>query len=122
MGATVLLVEDEVLISEPVSDALSDEGFAVHVADSADAALEYLEREGEVDVLFTDINLPGEIDGAELANRVRAMRPDLPIVYASGRITSSDLGGLVPRSVFVEKPYNLREICNLLRRLTPTTH
>ena len=122
MGATVLLVEDEVLISEPVRDALSDEGFAVHVAHTADAALEYLEREGEVDVLFTDINLPGEINGAELASRARAMRPDLPVVYASGRLASSDLGGLVSRSVFLPKPYNLREVCNLLRRLTPITH
>jgi CheY-like chemotaxis protein len=122
MGATVLLVEDEVLISEPVSDALADQGFAVHVAQTADAALQYLEGEHDVDVLFTDINLPGQIDGAELANRARAMRPDLPIVYASGHVTSSDLGELVPRSVFVNKPYNLTDICRLLQRLAPTTH
>jgi CheY-like chemotaxis protein len=122
MATTVLLVEDEVLISDCVCDALKEGGFKVHHADTADAALRYLQNGHEIDVLFTDINLPGEIDGAELAARAREMRPELPIVYASGRHTSSDLGGLVPRSVFVSKPYDLTDICTLLNRLAPTAH
>jgi CheY-like chemotaxis protein len=121
MAATVLLVEDEVLISDVVSDALKEGGFIVHHAETADDAWRYLENGHEIDVLFTDINLPGEIDGAELANRARELRPELPIVYASGRHTSSDLG-LVPRSVFVSKPYDLSDICTLLQRLAPTEH
>jgi DNA-binding LytR/AlgR family response regulator len=71
-----------------------------------------------VDVLFTDINLPGDIDGAELADRVREMRPDLPIVYTSGRYNSSGIGKLVPRSVFLAKPYDPADVCTLLSRLT----
>lgn len=122
MTMTVLVVEDEVLISDTVCDALKAGGFNVHHTETADAALRYLESGHEIDVLFTDINLPGEIDGAELASRAREMRPELPIVYASGRHTSSDLGGLVPRSVFLNKPYNLLEVCTLLRRLAPTEH
>jgi CheY-like chemotaxis protein len=122
MATTVLLVEDEVLISDVVADALKEVGFVVHHADTADAAWRYLENGNQIDVLFTDINLPGEIDGAELASRVRALRPELPIVYASGQLTSSDLRGLVPRSVFVNKPYDLSDICTLLHRLAPTTH
>ena len=121
MATTVLLVEDEVLISDTVSDALKEGGFVVHHADTADEAWRYLENGNQIDVLFTDINLPGEIDGAELANRARALRPELPIVYASGRHKSSDFG-LVPRSVFVSKPYDLSDICTLLQRLAPTEH
>ena len=121
MATTVLLVEDEVLISDTVCDALKEGGFAVHHAETADAAWRYLQSGREIDVLFTDINLPGEIDGAELANRARELRPELPIVYASGRMTSSELG-LVPRSVFVSKPYDLSDICTLLHRLAPTEH
>jgi len=122
MATTVLLVEDEVLISESVCDALTDEGFEVQVAGTADIALEYIKSGQDIDILFTDINLPGDIDGSELANYARALRPDLPIVYASGRFSNSDLGALVPRSIFVNKPYNMNEICTLLRRLAPTRH
>ena len=122
MATTVLLVEDEVLISDVVSDALKEGGFVVHHAETADDAWRLLENGQPVDVLFTDINLPGEIDGAELASRARALRADLPIVYASGRHNSSDFGGLVPRSVFVSKPYDLSDICTLLQRLAPTEH
>ena len=121
MPTKVLLVEDEALISAMACDALKEGGFVVHHAETADAAWRYIQSGHEIDVLFTDINLPGEIDGAELANRARELRPGLPIVYASGRVTSSDLA-LVPRSVFVGKPYDLSDICTLLHRLAPIAH
>lgn len=122
MRATVLVVEDEVLISDTVCEALKSGGFNVCHAETADAAWRYLQSGHEIDLLFTDINLPGEMDGTELAARVRDWRPELPIVYVSGRHTSSDLGELVPRSVFLNKPYNLSEVCTLLHRLAPTEH
>lgn len=119
---TVLVVEDEVLISGALCDALTANGFDVLHSETADDALRYVEDGRQIDVLFTDINLPGAIDGARLASRAREMRPELPIVYASGRHASSDLGGLVPRSVFLNKPYDLSEVCRLVRRLAPTEH
>jgi CheY-like chemotaxis protein len=115
---TVLLVEDEALISQLVADWLSERGFAVREAASGDEALDYLGGGGEADVLFTDVNLPGEINGAELAKRARELRPDLPIVYASGRYRYGDLAPMVSRSVFVAKPYNPADVCTLLKRLT----
>ena len=119
---TVLLVEDEQLISQLVAHWLSGRGFAVREAATGDEALAYLGAGGEADVLFTDVNLPGGIDGTELAQRVRQMRPDLPIVYASGRYGYSDLGRLVSRSMFVPKPYDPADVCTLLERLTATTY
>ncbi len=119
---TVLIVEDETLISHLVADWLNDHGFAVHEAASSDEALDYVERGGPVDVMFTDVNLPGSIDGAELAARVRAQRPELPIVYASGRYTPDEIAPLVPRSVFVMKPYDAADVCTLLERLTGGAH
>ena len=115
---SVLLVEDEWLIGAMVADELSDQGFAVHEVASADAALRYLDSGASVDVLFTDIDLPGDIDGAELAIRVRQLRPDMPIVYASGRYSCSGLGRMVSRSLFVPKPYRPAEVGVLLARLT----
>jgi CheY-like chemotaxis protein len=119
---SVLLVEDEVLISNLVADWLSESGFSVHEAKTADEALTYLDSGADVDVLFTDINLPGSMNGAELAERARKRRPDLPIVYASGRYRSCDIGPLVPRSIFMPKPYDPEQVCKLLARLAPVRH
>ena len=100
----VLLVEDEFLISEWVAELLSEQGFAVHTASNAVEALRYLAAE-PVDVLFTDINLSGGMDGAALARRARALLPDLPVVYASARANLLDPTLRVPGSIFVPKPY-----------------
>ena len=119
--ATILLVEDEALISDLVTDALCELGFAVHAETDAESALRYLESGAEVDVLFTDINLAGRMDGTALAKKARARRPDLPIVYCSGRYSPSDLSPQVPRSVFLRKPYDPADLAVLLTRLTADT-
>jgi len=118
--ASVLVVEDELLISELIAEALCENGFAVHTEAEGEAALRYLESGARVDVLFTDINLPGHMDGSMLAQKVRARRPELPIVYCSGRYSPSALAPAVPRSVFVRKPYDPADLCRLLARLTST--
>lgn len=118
----VLLVEDDVLIAAIVADELRDHGFVVHEATSGEEAIGWLEGEPDIAILFTDINLPGDVDGRELAVRARAMRPDLPIVYASGRYAAFGLDGMVTRSLFVSKPYRPAEVCALLARLTEPSH
>jgi two-component system, response regulator PdtaR len=89
---SVLVVEDEVLVSNLVGAA--------------------------IDVLFTDVNLPGGMNGAELAARAREIRPEMPIVYASGRYKLSEIAPLVPRSLFMAKPYDPNDVCAILTRLT----
>ena len=76
----------------------------------------------EVDVLFTDINLEGQMDGSMLAKEARQRRPDLPIVYCSGRYSPSAMAPLMSRSIFLKKPYNPSELCTLLTRLTSPEH
>lgn len=115
---SVLVVEDEVLISNLVADVLSASGFVVHEVTTADEALRYIDSDADIDVLFTDINLPGSMNGAELAERARALRPEMPIVYASGRFKLSEVSPLVPRSLFMAKPYDPNDVCALLTRLT----
>lgn len=121
-SATILLVEDEILISEIVALALEEQGFTVHVAATAGEALRHIESGAAVDAMFTDVHLPGGMDGAALAVRVRALRPDLPIVYASGRWSPDDQSRLVSRSVFLAKPYDPRDAGNLLKRLVSKPH
>jgi CheY-like chemotaxis protein len=100
----VLVVEDEFLISEWVAQSLSEQGFVVQTASNAADALECLSSE-PVDVLFTDINLPGGMDGAALARQARQMRPHIPVVYASARATLLRQEARVPGSVILPKPY-----------------
>jgi CheY-like chemotaxis protein len=109
----VLFVEDEFLISEWVTQALSDQGFCVQAVSTAAEALQVLCCD-PVDVLFTDINLPGDMDGAALARRAREMRPHLPVVYASARSNSLNPADRVPGSSFVPKPYEPAAVGRLL--------
>ena len=118
----VLLVEDESLISELMTEVLCENGFAVHAVTNAETALSYLDSGPEVDVLFTDINLEGRMDGSVLARKARERRPDLPIVYCSGRYSVSAIAPLMSRSIFLKKPYDPAELCTLLTRLTAAEH
>ena len=88
--ATILVVEDEALIGEMVAEALQEQGFHVFVASNAADALRYVESGASIDALFTDIHLPGGMDGSELASRVRSLRPEMPVVYASGEWHPTD--------------------------------
>jgi DNA-binding response OmpR family regulator len=109
----VLIVEDEFLISEWVAQSLSDQGFAVHTVSNAADALVHLYSD-PVDILFTDINLPGSMDGAALAWRAREILPHLPVVYASARATLLKQDARVPGSVVVPKPYEPALVGRLL--------
>ncbi len=109
----VLLVEDEYLISEWVAESLAQQGFAVCTATNGMDALKCL-ASVPVDILFTDINLAGSMDGTMLARRARELLPDLPVVYASGRVNALDPQVRVPGSTFVPKPYVLSLIGRVL--------
>jgi len=118
----ILMVEDEPLISEMISEVLCENGFNVHTETSGETALRYLDSEPDVDVLFTDINLEGKMDGSMLAKHVRARRPEIPIVYCSGRFSASAMSPMMSRSIFLQKPYDPSDLCTLLSRLTSATN
>jgi DNA-binding response OmpR family regulator len=110
----VLLVEDEVLIAMMIEDAMLQRGFEVYTATSAGEALQVL-RESPVDVLFTDINIEGDMDGSALARRAREMHPELAVLYASGTLKS--VVDAVPGSTFVPKPYAPSEVCAMVAEM-----
>jgi DNA-binding response OmpR family regulator len=111
MASRVLLVEDEALISELVCEALADHGFEVHAVATASEALKHLSAGSPCDLLFTDINLPGGMDGDALAQLARELRPNLPVVYASGSVSRIEQVKAVPGAAFLAKPYDLRKLC-----------
>ncbi len=110
----VLLVEDEPLLRMLGADVLEDAGFGVVAAGNADEALERLEDHPEVGVLFTDVRMPGSLDGIALARLVHDLRPDVRLVVASGhaRLRSEDLPD---NGRFVSKPYRPDELVEAIR-------
>jgi CheY-like chemotaxis protein len=112
----VLLVEDEILICDMIAEVLVEHGFEVHAVANAEDALQHLTCGSACDILLTDINLPG-MDGTALAERVRELRPDLPVVYASGSASRIDQFHAVMNAVFVPKPYNPEKLCATLSRM-----
>jgi CheY-like chemotaxis protein len=98
---TILLVEDDGLVRETIASALLDAAYVVLEAESAEEAIEVLEQR-PVGLLFTDIRLPG-MSGWTLAEQARALRPDLPVIYATG--FSPDAPRFVSNSVLLRKPY-----------------
>jgi CheY-like chemotaxis protein len=102
LARKVLVVEDDPLVRETIVAELEDAHFVVIEAETAEQGLEILERE-PVAVLFTDIRLPGQMDGWALAERARSLYPSLPVIYATG--FSSVPPRFVAKSVFLRKPY-----------------
>ena len=103
--ATVLLVEDEVLVRWATATVLRDGGFQVFDVERADEALPILEGRSDIAVVFTDINMPGRLDGRALAFEVKRRWPGIGLL-----VTSGDLGTREPRlpdgSRFLAKPYS----------------
>jgi DNA-binding NtrC family response regulator len=115
----VLVVEDELIIGEIAAEALTDAGYEVLTAASAEEA-EILLRDVSLDVLFTDIDLGGQ-DGFELAQAALSLQPLLSVVFTSGR--SRTCHGLcesvgVP---FLAKPYRLAELLETVERAVKAT-
>jgi CheY-like chemotaxis protein len=102
LARTVLVVEDEDLVRGTIAGALEDAGFVVLEAVTAQGGLEVLESRA-VTLLFTDIRLPGTMDGWRLAEEARRLHPGLPVLYATGY--SDEAPRLVPRGVLLRKPY-----------------
>jgi CheY-like chemotaxis protein len=111
----VLLVEDELLVRELASEDLGDAGFEVTVANDGDEALGYLRDGGRFDLLFTDIRMPGETDGWQLAHEARQLLPEIRVIYATGLGDAAD--GLADGERYVRKPYSLGDLREALTQL-----
>lgn len=118
--ARVLLVEDEGLIRLMTAELLQDEGFEVVEAWNGDEAARLLNGPDGFDVLFTDVRMPGALDGVDVAVHARRRHPAIPVLVVSGYAAQlmSRLSVLDPAAVFISKPYRLDEIVDVLRRLT----
>ena len=112
----VLIVEDEPLLRMLAVEVVEEAGFVAIEARDADEAVVLLESRADITLLFTDINMPGSMDGLKLAHAVRDRWPPIKILVVSGkqRLQSSDLPS---NSYFVGKPYQASALVEELRSL-----
>ncbi|MCW5751221.1 MAG: response regulator [Alphaproteobacteria bacterium] len=117
-GARILVVEDDALVREHVGNQLRALGHTVSMAADGGEALRLLRRGIECDLLFTDMVMPGGMDGRQLLAAARAERPRLKVVLTSGHSGPllAEQGRLVPDAVFLAKPYRVRELTEALER------
>lgn len=114
--AVVLVVEDEFLIRLNTVDMVEEVGFETLEASNADEALDILDQHPEIAIVFTDINMPGSINGLELAETVAENWPGVRVVLTSGRYILRD-EELPHDDRFILKPFDSDQLSNVLRGL-----
>ncbi len=112
----ILVVEDEVLVRLATRDGIEAAGFDVHDAHDADEAIQLLEAHPDIGLIFTDVDMPGSMDGVKLAHYVRNRWPPVKIIVTSGfKNISADQ--LPTGSVFLSKPYQPEQLRSKIESL-----
>ena len=107
-GKTVLVAEDEVLVRHDISQFLRSHGYEVVEANSAAEAIQVLKDSLAISIVFTDVRMPGTVNGIDLARYVQLHHPDIPVLITSGHVLESEL----PESVgpLISKPYDQKQV------------
>jgi CheY-like chemotaxis protein len=116
---TILIVDDHDLVRSAVAKNLRALNYRVLSAAGAAAAIDLLRSDERIDLLFTDVVMPGGIGGVELAREARALRPDIKLLFASGlgAIPTDQSGALAQEVELLMKPYDLPQLLDTLRRM-----
>jgi two-component system NtrC family sensor kinase len=114
-GEVVLIVEDEPSVLEMATESLGELGYTIYTAANGAAALDWLRGPGRIDVLFSDVAMPGGMSGVELALEGRRLRPSLKVLLTSGYAASAGDGVLPADVPLLAKPYDRGELANRLR-------
>jgi CheY-like chemotaxis protein len=117
MTIGVLIVEDEFLLRADAADFIHRAGFRVYEASNADDAIQIIETHPDIRVVFTDINMPGSMDGLKLAQYIRGRWPPIKLIVASGHSLPPD-EGLPDGAAYFAKPYRLEKITRNIAEMT----
>lgn len=112
----VLIVEDEPLLRLMAEELIEDGGFDVVSVPDAASAVRVLEARLDIRIVFTDIDMPGGMDGIRLAAVIRERWPPIEIVVTSSHVRIEE-HQMPTRGVFVSKPYDGQQLVGLLRRM-----
>jgi CheY-like chemotaxis protein len=112
----VLVVEDDPILLMEAMDLVEDAGLTAYGARNADAAIGLLERHPDIRILFSDVEMPGTMDGLKLARAVRDRWPPVTIIMTSGRLKVS-ADDMPENGMFFAKPYPPSDIVKTLNRI-----
>ncbi len=112
----VLVVEDEFVVRMYALSLLEEAGFDVLEAANADDAIALLESRKDIRIVFTDINMPGSMDGLRLAHAIRNRWPPIELILTSGRMGVRN-EEMPARGLFLIKPYDPTELVEVVRSL-----
>jgi CheY-like chemotaxis protein len=116
MTVGVLIVEDEFLVRMDAVHSIGGAGFTVYEASSADEAIRILETHHDIRVVFTDIHMPGSMDGLKLAHYVRGRWPPIKLIITSGQ--SMPAGEDFPEgAAYFSKPYQLEKVTRSIKEI-----
>lgn len=111
----VLVVEDEPLVRMVAADALADNGIMAWEAADANEALHVLDEHPSIGLVFTDVNMPGDMNGLGLAHEVSIRRPDVSLIVTSGAVTIAD-EDLPDHGSFLPKPYPTARLVSIVAK------
>ncbi len=111
LTARILVVEDEVLIRAFIAEELRLAGFSVIEAGRAEEALTYINAGEQVDLVFSDIRMPGSLNGLQLAEILLDRYPHIPVILTSGNAPTMHVGIV---QAFVPKPYDVTQTIALM--------
>ncbi len=111
---TVLVVEDEPIVRMMAVDCVEEAGFDAIEASDADEALQLMRSRSEIDIVFTDVRMPGTMDGVQLARVIASEWPATQVMITSGHVASDDAMGFGARKFF-PKPYRPDALIAALR-------
>ena len=119
-GETVLVVDDEVIIRALIADVLEDLGYTTLEAGDGPSGLAMLQAASKIDLLVTDVGLPNGMNGRQLADAARILRPDLKVLFITGYAESSVIGDhqLEPGMHLLTKPFEVDVLASRVRELT----
>lgn len=115
---TVLVVEDEMMVRMPIAEYLRDCGYNVVEAGDASEAIAAMATDGPVSLVFSDVRMPGKMDGFGLAEWFRSHHPAVPVLLTSGYNGGRNLSAAcIPGSRFIEKPYSQLQVAGRIAAL-----
>nr|WP_294520013.1 response regulator [uncultured Rhodopila sp.] len=114
---TVLVVEDEMMVRMPIAEYLRDCGYNVLEAGDAAEAIAAVNEAGPVNVVFSDVRMPGRMDGFGLAEWFRSHYPEVPVLLTSGYNASRGVAIRVPGVKLIDKPYSQLQVARRIAAL-----
>jgi CheY-like chemotaxis protein len=121
-GETVLVVDDEPAIRMVITEVLSEVGYRVIEAEDGPSGLRILQAGGRIDLLITDVGLPGGLNGRQVADAARAIRTDLKVLFITGFAENALIGNghLDAGMSVITKPFVNTALANKVRQLIDT--